>query len=131
MSKMAKRGRELYESGYSCSEATWLAFNEDLPEEELNFGLHLAGGFSGGLSSGKLCGAISGIVLSLGRRYGRNMGEERNEILKEKVQKLLNHVDEIYKSHQCEELRPEVEPKAFCANLVEKLLEYGEKELLD
>lgn len=127
MSKIAQRGRELFEAGYSCSEATWLAFNEDLSEEMLNFGLHLAGGFSGGLSSGKVCGAISGIVLSLGRRYGRNMGEERNEILKEKVQQLMTYVNELYETTQCDDLRPEEEPRAFCADLVEKLLEYGEK----
>ncbi len=126
MSKIAQRGRELFEAGYSCSESTWLALNEDLPEEMLNFGLHLAGGFSGGLASGKLCGAISGIVLSLGRKYGRNMGEERSELLREKVKMLVNYAEEVYNSSNCDEMRPAEDYRPFCANLVELLLEYAE-----
>src|SRR5690554_1155237 len=98
MSKISQRGKELFEANYSCSEATWLALNEDLSTDMLNFGLRLAGGFGGGLASGKVCGAITGIVLSLGCRYGRNIGEEKPEILREKVKMLIHYSEEVYKS---------------------------------
>ncbi|AZR73333.1 hypothetical protein BBF96_08020 [Anoxybacter fermentans] len=126
MSKISKRGRELFESGYSCSEATWIALNEDLSQEELNFGLKLAGGFGGGFATGEICGAISGIVMSLGRRYGRQMGDEINEILHEKVKQLMDYAEKLYKSTHCHEIRPEDDFLPFCAELVEKLLEYAE-----
>lgn len=126
MTKKAQLGRELYEAGYSCSEATWLAFNQDLSKEFLDFGLKLAGGFGGGFSSGKVCGAISGIVLSLGKKYGRNLGEEKSELLREKVKMLINYTEEIYQSVDCEELRPAIDHQPFCAELVEKLITYAE-----
>lgn len=125
MSEIAKKGKQLFEAGYSCSEATWLAFNQDLSEEMLNFGLKLSGGFSGGLAVGNICGAISGIVLSLGRKYGRSMGEERSEELREKVKMIIFFAEESYKNINCEEIRPKEDYRPFCAELVEKLLEYA------
>ena len=131
MSDLAKKGRELFEDGYSCSESTWLALNQDLPREELDFGLKLAGGFSGGFCSGKVCGAISGAVMALGRHYGRIMGEERNEVLKEKVQMLMEYVEGEYGSDMCHEMRPDEDYRPFCAQLVEDLIKYTEQELID
>lgn len=127
MSKKAQRGRELFQAGYNCSEATWLALNEEnLSTESLNFGLKLAGGFGGGFSSGKVCGAISGIVLSLGYRYGRNLGEERPELLREKVKMLVSYTEDLYESANCDQLRPVDDYRPFCADLVEKLITYAE-----
>jgi C_GCAxxG_C_C family probable redox protein len=126
MSERSKRGREIYENNYNCAEATWLALNEDLPEEFANFGLQLAGGFGGGFCSGKVCGAIAGAVMALGRHYGRKLGEPRPELLKEKVQKLMAFVEAEYKSAHCHELRPVENQKPFCAALVERVIEYTE-----
>lgn len=127
MSERSKRGQELYLSNYNCAEATWLALNEDLPEEWLNFGLQLAGGFGGGFGTGKVCGAITGAVLTLGRHYGRKLGEPRAEQLKEKVQKLMAFVEAEYKSTHCHDLRPLENNKPFCATLVERVIEYTEE----
>lgn len=131
MSERSQRGREMYESNYNCAEATWLALNEDLPQELLDFGLQLAGGFGGGFCTGKVCGAIAGAVFSLGRHYGRKVGEPRPEILKEKVQQLMNFVEAEYKSTHCHELRPMENHKPFCSGLVERVIEYTEMLMQD
>lgn len=127
MSKRSERGREIYRSNYNCAESTWLALNEDLPEEWLNFGLQLAGGFGGGLCTGKVCGAIAGAVLSLGRHYGRKLGEPRPELLKEKVQTLITRFESEYPSTHCHDLRPLGDHKPFCMRLVERVIEMAEE----
>jgi C_GCAxxG_C_C family probable redox protein len=86
-----KLAQELYQSGYSCAEAAWLAMAKDLSDKEKNFGLKLSGGFGGGVGCGSVCGALAGAVLGLGAFLGREQGEPRPDQLRRSPNSWQSH----------------------------------------
>ncbi|MEC9488032.1 MAG: C-GCAxxG-C-C family (seleno)protein, partial [Halanaerobium sp.] len=112
MSQAGELAKKYYlEEGYNCSEAVWLALNQDLDEEKLNFGLRLAGAFGGGLSSGCLCGGLGGAALSLARWFGREMGQDRHPQFPEILQSLTAFSKEKFSGTDCCDLKPEGDHK--------------------
>lgn len=131
MSKAAELAKRFYlEEGYNCSESVWLAMNQDLDEDKLNFGLKLAGAFGGGLSSGCLCGGIGGAALSIARWFGREQGEESHPQFTVLLKALIEFSKERFKGTDCCDLKPEGDHKPECAVMLEELVEFTEK-LLD
>lgn len=126
------RVRQLYlEEGLNCAEAIWVALNEqDLPEEELNFGMKLAGVFGGGLGCGSTCGVVGGAVLTIGRWLGRGLGEPRNEDLPKYTKAFCEWFTENYKSRDCCDLKDANNHKPICANMLSETVAFIDK-LLD
>ena len=64
------RAKALFESGYNCCQAVFLACTEDL-ELDTETKAKLASSFGGGIGGMRqVCGTVSGMVLALGLRYG-------------------------------------------------------------
>lgn len=64
------RAKELFESGYNCCQAVFLACTEDL-ELDTETKAKLASSFGGGIGGMRqVCGTVSGMFLALGLRYG-------------------------------------------------------------
>jgi C_GCAxxG_C_C family probable redox protein len=65
-----ERAVELFNEGFSCSQAVLAAYGEqfDLKRE---MALRIAGAFGGGMGRlGETCGAVSGAVMVLGLKFG-------------------------------------------------------------
>ena len=64
------RAKELFESGYNCCQAVFLACTEDL-EPDTETKAKLASSFGSGIGGMRqVCGTVSGMFLALGLRYG-------------------------------------------------------------
>ena len=64
------RAKALFESGYNCCQAVFLACTEDL-ELDTETKAKLASSFGGGMGGMRqVCGTVSGMFLALGLRYG-------------------------------------------------------------
>ena len=64
------RAKALFESGYNCCQAVFLACTEDL-EFGTETKAKLASSFGGGIGGMRqVCGTVSGMFLALGLRYG-------------------------------------------------------------
>ncbi len=64
------RAKALFESGYNCCQAVFLACTEDL-EFDTETKAKLASSFGGGIGGMRqVCGTVSGMFLALGLRYG-------------------------------------------------------------
>ncbi|QOR33732.1 C_GCAxxG_C_C family protein [Clostridium sp. 'deep sea'] len=126
------RVKQLYlEEGFNCAEAMWLCLNEqDLSEEELSFGMKLAGVFGAGLGCGSTCGVVGGAVLTLGRWFGRGLGEPRNQDLPKYAKAFCEWFNEKYNSKDCCDLKDSNNHKPICANMLAESAEFVEK-LLD
>ncbi|MGI6359274.1 MAG: C-GCAxxG-C-C family (seleno)protein [Bacillota bacterium] len=101
-----KLAQELYQSGYSCAEAAWLAMAKDLSDKEKNFGLKLSGGFGGGVGCGSVCGALAGAVLGLGAFLGREQGEPRPDQLRAITKQLAESFAAKFGSVDCSSIKP-------------------------
>lgn len=72
VSEVEAYARELYMSGFSCSEALVGTFVEKLELPVSRDVIKMASGFSGGMGhAGCTCGALSGGVMALGFLFGR------------------------------------------------------------
>jgi len=64
----------LFDSGFNCSQAVFVAFADGLDEKTA---LRLATGFGGGFArQGEVCGAVCGGVMAIGLKYGRGTIED-------------------------------------------------------
>ena len=64
------RAKALFESGYNCCQAVFLACTEDLALDT-ETKAKLASSFGGGIGGMRqVCGTVSGMFLALGLRYG-------------------------------------------------------------
>jgi len=70
MSK-TERAAALFEEGFSCSQAVFAAFSEELGLDRES-SLRLAQALGGGMAHlGEVCGAVSGAFLAIGLKHGR------------------------------------------------------------
>ena len=98
--------RELFESGYNCSQAVFGAFS-DLTGLDLETSMKLASSFGGGMGRMReVCGAVSGMFLVLGWLYGYSDPEDKAAKTEhyKRVQELAGSFKEIYGSIICREL---------------------------
>jgi len=66
MSSRKTKAIELFDQRYNCAQAVFLAYSDDLSEEEKDIALKLASGFGGGIAgTGEVCGVITGAVMAL------------------------------------------------------------------
>lgn len=72
----AERAAALFRSGFSCSQAVFAAFSEDLGlgrETALKIAQPFGGGIAG---TGSTCGAVTGALLVIGLKHGRSRPED-------------------------------------------------------
>lgn len=101
-----KRAISLFQEGFSCSQAVFAAFSEDLGLEREK-ALRIAQPFGGGIArSGSTCGAVTGALLVIGLKHGRCRVED--EAAREKtyalVHELIARFRERHGSIICREL---------------------------
>lgn len=100
----AQRVRELFESGYYCSEAVLLTLAEG---QDLHSDLipRIATGFAAGVArTGRMCGALSGAIAGLGLALGRDHPDESPDRVYTAVQALLTGFEQKYGSIDCRTL---------------------------
>jgi C_GCAxxG_C_C family probable redox protein len=100
----AQRARELFESGYYCSESVLLAIAESQGIQS-DLIPRIATGFGAGIArTGRTCGALSGAICGLGLVLGRNRPDEPPDKLYAAVQTLLSAFEAKYGSLDCRAL---------------------------
>ena len=106
MRNVAKRSRELFESGFLCAESVLLAIAEHkgIRSELIP---SIATGFCGGMSkTSGLCGALTGGILALNMLYGRNSADniKSKDINYDLVAWFISDFKERFGSANCSEL---------------------------
>jgi len=82
MAKHPDRAKELLKEGYSCSQAVFAAFCEELKLDR-NTALKIADAFGGGIGHmGLTCGAVTGAAMVAGLRHGRTVAADNEAKLK-------------------------------------------------
>ncbi len=106
MSQKADVAKELFLSGYNCSQAVFGAFCEDFGIDR-KLGLKLSSGFGGGVARKRqVCGAVSGavMVLSLVQGYSEAENTEQKQKLYAEIRKVLDEFEQETGSIVCKEL---------------------------
>lgn len=101
----AEKARELFESGYACSQAVALAF-VDLTQVDESSIKKLTLPLGGGLGRLRLtCGAISGMAITLGLIIGKDTNTNDNKLeMYEITRELVNRFKNVHNTIICEEL---------------------------
>jgi C_GCAxxG_C_C family probable redox protein len=100
----ARRARELFESGYYCSEAVLLAVAENQGVQS-DLIPRIATGFGAGIArTGRTCGALSGAICGLGLAFGRSRPDESPDRMYAAVQKLLTEFEKKHGASDCRAL---------------------------
>jgi len=97
---------EKFLAGYSCSQAVFYAFCDELQFDK-NLALKLACGFGAGMArKQEICGAVSGGILVIGIKHGRGEGEDKmqGEAAYRKVRELMSRFESAHGSCLCRAL---------------------------
>lgn len=106
LSKHSQRAMDLFKQGYSCSQAVFLAFSDEL---DIDFKTAALISSSFGAGMGRLrevCGAVSGMFMVAGLKYGYSDPKEREKKAEhyKLIQTLGNKFKEQNNSIICKEL---------------------------
>lgn len=105
MTTNIERARELFKSGYNCSQSVFAAYAERYGID-FETALKLSSSFGGGMGRlREVCGAVSGMLMVLGiaKGYSTNDYESKKEHYK-RVQELAHEFEKIHGSIVCREL---------------------------
>lgn len=102
----SEKAISIFSEGFSCSQATLLAFASDFGLDE-ELALKISCAFGGGVSHlGSICGAVSGALMVIGLKYGRTKKEDLQA--REKTYRLANEFMNKFKERNntiiCNEL---------------------------
>ena len=137
------RAKELFLSGYNCTQSVLLSFADDLKFSR-ELAQKMAAGFGGGMGkTQETCGAVTGAIMVLGMVKGEevNNNEELKASAYGAVQELTREFVAAYKTTKCRDLigcdlnTPEGAAKfkeekimeTRCAECVEKAVQIVEK----
>jgi C_GCAxxG_C_C family probable redox protein len=112
-----KQAGQLFNQGFTCSQAIFAAFAPQLGLSE-EIALKIASPFGGGIArTGDLCGVVTGAVMVLGLRYGHTTPVEPNskELSYQKVREFLT----LFQEHHQDLLCTMLKTRNNCAQLVE------------
>ena len=102
----ADKAKALFEEGYNCAQAVFLAFN-DLMDIDEKTAIKISSSFGGGLGRlREVCGAVSGGAMALGYLYGYE-GSNDDKAKKEHyalIQQFANDFAKNNGSYICKEL---------------------------
>lgn len=142
----AKKAVELFESGYNCSQAIVLAFEDYLNVDRKTL-QSLSSSFGGGISRlREVCGCVSGMAIIMGIIHGDYDVNDNDQKAKhyELIQKLALKFKEKTNSINCAELlnkvkevenpTPEIRSKEYyekrpCSKYIKIMAEIIEREL--
>jgi C_GCAxxG_C_C family probable redox protein len=94
----SKQALEYFTSGFSCSQAVFSAFAEELGVDR-DTALGAAGAFGGGMAGrAETCGAVTGALMVLGLKYGKRQPEDN--AAKEKTYALAGEFIQRFESHR-------------------------------
>ena len=102
----SEKAKELFESGFNCAQAVFLAFREEMRIDE-ETAIRLVAGFGGGFGRMReVCGAVSGMVavISYFNACTDPKNHEKKMELYSKIQSAMNEYKEINGSYICREL---------------------------
>ena len=131
--QVAKRSRELFNSGFWCAESVLLAVSEEkgIKSELIP---KIATGFCSGMArTGGQCGALSGAIMSISLMTGRSSASASIDATYAKVRKIRRMFEEQIGATGCAELLgleldTEEGQRIFHENnLIEKCLVYTEE----
>jgi C_GCAxxG_C_C family probable redox protein len=103
------KARELFESGYNCSQAVFGAFS-DLTGLDIDTAMKLSSSFGGGMGRlREVCGAVSGMFMVLGMLYGYSDPDDKEAKSEhyKRIQALAGEFKQIHGSIVCRELLDE------------------------
>lgn len=101
-----KKAMALFEQGYNCSQAVFLAFKDKYDIDE-STALKLSSSFGGGMGRlREVCGAVSGMFMVAGVLYGYDKAKDVENKSKHyaRIQELAGEFEEINSSIICREL---------------------------
>jgi len=106
MSDQARRARELFQEGFSCSQAVFAPYAVEAglpPETALKLSQVLGGGMS---HLGLTCGAVSGALLAISLHFGRTRAEDKaaKELTYALAGKFVQRFTEKFGSINCTDL---------------------------
>ncbi|MCX6560070.1 MAG: C-GCAxxG-C-C family protein [Candidatus Aminicenantes bacterium] len=93
----------VFEEGFSCSQAVFLAFAEDLGLER-ETALRLSQAFGGGMAHlGEACGAVTGAFMALSLKHGRTRADDlaARDRTYERMRRLADRFKELHGSLKC------------------------------
>ncbi len=102
----SEQAKEIFNGGYSCSQAVFSTFCEELGLKKEN-ALKIAGAFGGGMGHiGETCGAVTGAFLVIGLKHGKIRADDNEAKAKtyELVQQFAKKFKEKHGSLHCNEL---------------------------
>jgi len=106
MVEHGEKAVELFRSGYSCSQAVFAAFAEDL-DINTDTAVKIASSFGGGMAGMReVCGAVSGMFMVAGIKYGYSDPTDRTSKKEHyrRIQEMASAFKEENKSIICREL---------------------------
>lgn len=106
MMNRSEKAKDLFLSGYNCTQSVLLSFADDLKFSR-ELAQKLAAGFGGGMGKQQeTCGAVTGAIMVLGLLKGEHVNN--NDELKESsygaVKELTRNFVASYKSTKCRDL---------------------------
>lgn len=140
----AEKARELFESGYACSQAVALAFIDLTNIDEVSM-KKLTLPLGGGLGRLRLtCGAISGMAIAAGLILAKDVNTNENKLeMYEITRELVNRFKSVHQTIICEELlsnpntlveiggKPEERTKEYYAKRPCSLIVYNAAKVLE
>jgi len=94
----AEKAIKTFQDGYSCAQAVFMTFAEDLGLNA-ETAARLTSGFGGGMHIGGTCGAVSGAIMALSLKFGE--GKKRTY---DKTAEFTDKLLERHPSLNCPEL---------------------------
>ncbi len=110
MSEKSEKAKELFKSGYNCSQSVLGVFCEELGLD-FETAMKISSSFGGGMGRMReVCGAVSGMFMALGLKYSTSDGSVENKAQQYKrVQELAKKFKDKNGSIICRELLEGVE----------------------
>jgi len=102
----AKRAVEVFQEGFSCSQAVLEAFSETMGLDR-EIALKISQSFGGGMAHrGETCGAVTGALMVIGLKYGRTKADdaEAKEQTYATVHEFIKRFKDKYDSIVCKEI---------------------------
>lgn len=76
MSSNPDKAVEIFNQGFSCSQAVLVSYCEKFGLDR-DTALKISTGFGGGMHLGQTCGAVTGAIMAIGLKFGRYRSEDR------------------------------------------------------
>jgi C_GCAxxG_C_C family probable redox protein len=135
MTDFSAKATELFNNGYSCSEAIVRgAYETGIIDQEIDIELinQVAQPFSGGMSSGCICGAVAGAQIVLGLLFGRKNLSIPSKYMKNIAAEFIDKFKEKRKTTCCRALSAgfgddQIARRANCVSIVKDAAEIIEE----